>query len=207
MKHNNTALFRCTIALLLSAALTACAIPLPEQKQQQSTEAPTAASKTASADKVSVIESTDYFSGSDTKDVSDETPDAVIVLDGNAGTISDESKGSSGAEVTITTKGIYRVTGTSQDVTIAVDDEEETGNIYLILDSVSMTNSADACIRVDACDKLIIVCEGENNLIFTNTNSSQRWTVLSILRMTSPSTVLDHFMFHPLCMASFAMMI
>ena len=104
------------------------------------------------------------FSDGDYKDVTGETPDAVITLDKSTGTISDTTRGSSGSTVTITKKGIYRVTGTSDGVTILVNDTTKSGNIYLVLDGVAMTNTA-ACIQVDACDKVILQCVGENALI------------------------------------------
>ncbi|MBO4854437.1 MAG: carbohydrate-binding domain-containing protein [Oscillospiraceae bacterium] len=110
--------------------------------------------------------SKDTFADGDYKDVTNETPDATITLSGKTGTISDTTRGTSGREVTITSKGIYRVSGESDGVTIAINDTTESGNVYLILDGVTMV-SADACIRIDACDKVIIQCVGDNTLTST----------------------------------------
>ena len=115
-----------------------------------------------------------YFSDGDTKDIAAESADAEITLSGNSGTISDTTRGSSGSEVTITSKGIYRITGSSDGVSIVVNDETESGNIYLILDNVTMTNSSTACISVQSADKVILVLTGENSLSYTNTNDSEK---------------------------------
>ena len=111
----------------------------------------------------------DAFSSGDVKDVSSEEPNAVITLAGETGTISDTTRGSSGSTVTITSKGVYRVTGAAENVTILIDDESESGNVYLVLDNVTMTNDAAPCICVSACDKLIIQCVGANSLTATHT--------------------------------------
>ena len=116
----------------------------------------------------------DMFADGDYKDVTSETADAEITLSGNSGTISDTARGSSGSEVTITSKGIYKVTGSSEDVSIVINDSTKSGNIYLILDNVSMKNATTACINVEACDKLIIQCVGENTLTYTNTSEDEK---------------------------------
>lgn len=107
-----------------------------------------------------------YFSGSDYNDVSSEVPNAVITLEGEHGTISDPTLGTSGNPVLITRKGVYRITGSGENVSILVNDEKESGNIYLILDRVSMKNE-EACIRVEGADAVIIQCVGDNTLIST----------------------------------------
>ena len=117
---------------------------------------------------------TEIFSDGDFKDVSGENPDASITLSGNSGTISDTTRGSSGSTVTITSKGIYKVSGSSENVSIVIDDSTKSGNIYLILDNVTMTNSTTACINVKNCDKLIIQCTGENSLTSSNTSADDK---------------------------------
>ncbi|MBR2527848.1 MAG: carbohydrate-binding domain-containing protein [Blautia sp.] len=106
------------------------------------------------------------FTASDYNDVSGEKADAQIELKGNTGTISDTTRGSSGSTVTIARKGIYRVSGEAENVTILVEDTKESGNVYLILDHVTMTNTS-ACIVAEAVDQLIIQCVGENTLTST----------------------------------------
>lgn len=115
---------------------------------------------------------TDQFADSDYRDVSSETPDATITLSGSEGTISDTTRGSSGATVTITSKGIYHVTGSSDGVQIYISDTTKSGNIYLVLDNVSMTNNGDACIFVQDADKVILQCIGEVSIASTNLSTT-----------------------------------
>lgn len=118
-------------------------------------------------------ETNEMFADGDTRSVESEDPNAVITLSGDTGTLSDTTRGTSGSEVTITSKGIYEVTGTSENVTIIVDDEKKSGNIYLVLNGVSMTNSEMPCIYVKNSEKVIIVCKSDDNtLTYTNTDSS-----------------------------------
>ncbi len=109
----------------------------------------------------------EIFSDGDYKDVTSETPSASIILDGSSGTLSDTTRGSSGSNVTITSKGIYYITGQSDGVSILINETQKSGNIYLILDNVSMTN-IDACIDIEAADKVILQCVGDNSLTSTN---------------------------------------
>lgn len=159
------------LALCLLVSLPACG----SSKAQTQTDSQGAGTSSASGssgyqtsgtvvEEVSAL--SDAFADGDYKDVSGETPDATITLSGSAGTLSDTTRGSSGSEVTITSKGIYRVTGSSDGVAIVINDSTESGNVYLVLDGVTMTNT-DACIRVEACDKLVIQCVGDNSLTST----------------------------------------
>jgi|GEM_PF-1054820 len=109
----------------------------------------------------------EYFADGDFKNVSKEDADATITLSGSEGIISDTTLGSSGENVTVTAKGVYAVSGTSDGVSIVVCDETESGNIYLLLDGVSMTNSSAPCIYVEKADKVIIRAIGENSLAYT----------------------------------------
>jgi len=131
-------------------------------------------SGTQSSAESSSVSSDEMFSDSDTKDVTSESVNAEIKLSGNEGTISDTTRGTSGSEVTITSKGIYKVTGSSENVSIVINDTTESGNIYLILDSVSMTNTKAPCINVKSCDKLIIQCTGSSSLTYNNSDSSAK---------------------------------
>ncbi|MBP5225480.1 MAG: carbohydrate-binding domain-containing protein [Lachnospiraceae bacterium] len=173
------------LALALLASGTACAANTGTAAGTQRTQTETA--DTGSAGTVTGTEtgtgsgtgaeagtgtlSTEYFSDGDVKDVTGETPDAAITLAGSTGTLSDDTRGSSGSTVTITSKGIYYVTGASEDVSIVIDDGNESGNVYLILDSVTMTNGSRPCIIVEAADKVVIQCVGESTLTYSAKNT------------------------------------
>ena len=121
------------------------------------------------------VSSSDVFSDGDFKDVTSEEANAEITLSGSTASISDTTRGSvSDGTVTITSKGIYRVSGSSENVSIVINDNNESGNIYLILDGVTMKNSSNACIYAEACDKLIIQSVGENTLDYTNSDSDAK---------------------------------
>ena len=108
-----------------------------------------------------------YFSKSDYNDVSSEPEDAVITLEGDHATLSDPARGQSGNPLIIERKGVYRVTGSADGVTIRILEPKRSGNIYLILDNVSMTNSAGPCIDAQAAEKTILQCVGDSSLICT----------------------------------------
>ncbi|MBR0303526.1 MAG: carbohydrate-binding domain-containing protein, partial [Clostridia bacterium] len=55
-----------------------------------------------------------------------------------------------------------------EDVTIKINDTTKSGNVYLVLDGVTMKNSSAPCINVEAADKLIVVCSGDNTLVYTS---------------------------------------
>jgi len=167
MKNKMIKRFALALAVWLAVSLCGCAASgNPAGTSETGTGAATTAAGAASADTADAAAG-DYFSNSDIKDVTGETPDAVITLEGASGTISDTTRGASGSTVTITAKGVYRVSGTAENVTITVRDTTKSGNIYLVLDGVTMTNSDLPCILVESADKVIIQCAGENSLTYT----------------------------------------
>ena len=116
-----------------------------------------------------------YFSDADYKDVSSETPHAEIVFSDGSATISDTTRGSvSDKKVTITSKGIYKVSGSSEDISIVVDDSAKSGNVYIILDNVTMNTTSAPCIKVENADKVIIQAVGSNTLSFNSSDSSAK---------------------------------
>lgn len=146
------------IALLFLLSLAACGGQNKDSGENQTS------ADTPSAGTAEPINAADMFSDSDVKDVTNETPDATVTLSGSTGTLSDAARGTSGETVTITQKGVYRVTGTAENVTIKVDDETKSGNVYLILDNVTVTNTDRPCILVSDSDKVILQCVGSNAL-------------------------------------------
>lgn len=161
------------LAMAVSLSITACGTGGTESSGNGTSQAESSIS-TQSAEELASQLSADagaYFSDGDYKDVTSEEPNATITLSGNTGSISDTTRGSSGETVTITSKGIYRITGSSQNVTITVNDEKESGNIYLILDNVTMENSQQPCILVEAADKVILQCVGTNALKYTSSEN------------------------------------
>ena len=168
-------------ALVLTAALASCkksADPAESAAPSADTAKETVASTDGGDDSAvtdsesgldtDIAENDDLsmFSDGDRRDVTTESADATVILAGSEGTISDTARGSSGSEVTIRSKGVYHVVGMSDDVTIKISDNNKSGNIYLILDNVTMTNSSSPCIYVEDADKVVLQCVGANSLTF-----------------------------------------
>ncbi len=154
-------LFAAALAFLIAFASTACSTG----QSGSETNGP----ETDAADEMTAA----YFSDSDLRDVTGETPNAEIVLAGSSGTISDSTRGSSGQTVTVTSKGIYRITGTSENVTVEVKDTKESGTVYLVLDHVTMANASKPCILVTKSEKVVIQCVGENTLTYTAASAQE----------------------------------
>lgn len=128
----------------------------------------------ASDDTSQTSSESSYFSDADYKDVSSETPNAEVVFSGSEAAISDTTRGSvSGNTVTITSKGIYKISGNSEDVSIVIDDSTKSGNVYLILDNVTMTTSSAPCIYVKNADKVLIQSTGTSSLTFNGSSSAK----------------------------------
>ena len=72
----------------------------------------------------------------------------------------------SGKNVTITKAGVYRVTGSAENVTIIVDAGDE-DKVQLVLDGVSVTNADAPCIYVRNADKVFVTISGDNSLSVT----------------------------------------
>ena len=81
----------------------------------------------------------DAYGKADTKALSELKVGTEIVLNGGTASMLDDDGLTEGSVITITDKGVYRVTGSSENVTLVVSDEAKSGNITLILDNASMT--------------------------------------------------------------------
>ncbi len=159
------------MALVIStAALTGCdggTYGVEDSSVISGTASSVASTDESESSEASADNGESAFADGDFKDVESETPNATITLSGSEGTISDTTRGSSGSDVTITSKGIYEITGSSENVTITINDDNKSGNIYLILNDVTMTNSEKPCIYVENSEKVIIVCKGSSTLTYT----------------------------------------
>lgn len=125
------------------------------------------------------VDLTAFYDTTDFQDVSDEDADAVVILSGTVGMVSDESLGTSGGIVTLKSGKIYHITGSSTGVTVQISDSGEAGDTYLILDQVTMTHSTAPCIRATCPGKLIINCVGENFLASAGISGDYEATIRS----------------------------
>lgn len=169
---------RKTVALILAALMTVFTVSCNPQNVSDGTgtKSPgeTAPGNTPSADP-----EREYFSDGDLRDVTDETPNAVITLSGDKGELSDATRGSSGRNVTVRSKGIYRVRGSSEDVSIIINDDNKSGVVYLVFDYAEMNNSSRPCVVVESADKVVILSDGISSLGYTAKDTEQDGAIYS----------------------------
>ena len=77
---------------------------------------------------------------------------------------------SDGQDISITSEGVYVISGSSQETTIYVETEDENAKVQLVLDGVSITNTSSPAIYVKSADKVFVTTtEKENRLAVTGT--------------------------------------
>jgi len=69
---------------------------------------------------------------------------------------------SSGEDITISTAGVYVLSGSASEVTITVDAEDN-DKVQLVLDGVSITNTDSPCIYVKCADKVFVTTTASDN--------------------------------------------
>lgn len=160
---------------LFAVAMVATMLVGCSTAEETTTETTTVTTPTAVAETLSTVTtsaevlellSDDQFTGNDYEVGLVFDTESTITLANNGSTAEDSSVTVSGNTVTITQEGSYRVTGSLSDgqLVIAVDEGEK---VQLILDSVSITNSATAPIEVQTADKVFVTLEGTNTLTAT----------------------------------------
>lgn len=73
---------------------------------------------------------------------------------------------SDGENITITSEGVYQISGTAKNVTIYVE-AEDSNKVQIVLEDLSITNETMPVIYVKTADKVFIASNGENNLKVT----------------------------------------
>lgn len=75
---------------------------------------------------------------------------------------------SDGENITITSEGVYLITGTAKNVTIYVE-AGDSDKVQIVLEDLSITNEGVPVIYVKTADKVFVTSNGENNLKVTGT--------------------------------------
>ena len=75
---------------------------------------------------------------------------------------------SDGENITITSEGVYLISGTAKNVTIYVE-AGDLDKIQIVLEDLSITNEGVPVIYVKTADKVFVTSNGENNLKVTGT--------------------------------------
>ena len=85
---------------------------------------------------------------------------------------------SDGQNITITSAGIYVISGTAKNVTIYVEAEDE-DKVQIVLENLSITNETMPCIYVKTADKVFITSNGSNTLKVTGVFGADESTNLN----------------------------
>ncbi len=130
-----------------------------------STESTGSSETTAAASSGTSDSSTSYTSALDTAELftSRDLEQEADLSEASKITVSD------GETVTISTEGVYVITGTASNAQILVNASDE-DKVQLVLDGVSITNESIPCIYVQNADKVFVTTtESENTLSVTGT--------------------------------------
>jgi len=85
---------------------------------------------------------------------------------------------SDGDDITITSAGIYLITGASENTTIYVEAGDE-DKVQIVLNDVSITNETMPCVYVKTASKVFVTSNGENTLEVTGTFATDEGTKLN----------------------------
>ncbi len=75
---------------------------------------------------------------------------------------------SDGENITITSEGVYLISGTAKNVTIYVE-AGDSDKVQIVLEDLSITNEGVPVIYLKTADKVFVTSNGENNLKVTGT--------------------------------------
>ena len=105
---------------------------------------------TGSASSSTLLDTSDMFSSRDLEQEADLTDATYIAL-------------TSGEDVTITSEGVYVISGTAADTTIVVEATD--AKVQLVLDGVTITNSDSPAIYVKEADKVFVTTTDSTNTL------------------------------------------
>ena len=144
-----------------SSAVTSAAGVAKESTTQTSTEAATESQKqskqtesiitTAYTTSNGMIDAGEMFTNRDLTQTADLT-------DAKYCTVSD------GQNISITSEGVYVISGSASNVTITVDAGDE-DKVQIVLDGVSITNTSSPCIYVKNADKVFVTTTSSDNTL------------------------------------------
>ncbi len=151
-------------ALTAAIALAGCSTTAATSTAAAATAASTAATTTKTTGTTTtvtssanaVIDTTDLFSTRDLEQTADTSGATNITV-------------TSGQDVSITSEGVYVISGTATDVTITVEAPDD-AKVQIVLDGVSITNTDSPCIYVKTADKVFVTTtDSANTLKVTGT--------------------------------------
>ena len=152
-----------TAAFAFAAAVTGCSDSTSESSDTSSASIVTTEEGTLKAQTLSSISTNfdDIFSDRDLEQ-SYGSVTADIELKGSSAVIDGAGASADGSTVTITAKGVYRITGTLDDGQIIIDAKGE--KVQLVLSGASVSFKTSAPVYVKDADKVFItLAEGTEN--------------------------------------------
>ena len=160
-----------TAAFAFAAAVTGCSSSSSSSEQPtepSSTSLVSSEEDTLTAKTVSNTSDTfgDIFSDRDL-DPSYSDITAEIDLSGSSAKVSGSDASVSGSVITVSQKGVYRITGTLDDGQIIVDADD--AKVQLVFSGASITSKTSAPVYVKNADKVFItLAEGTENTLTSN---------------------------------------
>lgn len=188
MKKKKLFLAVSAIVAVLALALSGCG--------QQTTTAEASSSAAADVSEVTAV-SSDVYASLDSM-ISDGVIDtSAIFTEGDLKQTADLTGAvtytvSDGEDITITSEGVYIISGSASEVTITVEAGDQ-DKVQLVLDGVSITNSTRPCIYVKNADKVFVTtAEGsENSLSVTGEFSADGTTQTDAVIFSKDDLVLN----------------
>ncbi len=171
-----------------SSAVISAAGVAKESTTQTSTEAATESQKqskqtesiitTAYTTSNGMIDAGEMFTNRDLTQTADLT-------DAKYCTVSD------GQNISITSEGVYVISGSASNVTITVDAGDE-DKVQIVLDGVSITNTSSPCIYVKNADKVFVTTtSSDNTLSATSTFTADGTTNTDAVIFSKDDLVLN----------------
>ena len=106
-------------------------------------------------------------------------------------TDSESLKLSDGEDITITTEGVYVISGSAKNVTIYVEAGDE-DKVQIVLDGATIINESMPCIFVKSADKVFVTTtDSENDLEVTGTFTEDGDTKLDAVIFSKDDLVLN----------------
>lgn len=180
------------MTVLLVAALAACGTEESKTDTQAATEATAAAAQetTSDGDEDTItaianvtadgaIDATDMFTDRDLRQNADLSEAVSYTL-------------LSGSDISITSDGVYVISGSADNVTITVDAADE-DKVQIVLDGADITNDDFPCIYVKNADKVFVTtaADTKNSLSVTGTFSADGTTNTDAVIFSRDDLVLN----------------
>lgn len=145
------------VLTIVISFITLCACNYIANKNSAGTN-----SSTDESAEIYVPDSSNMFTNADKDATYDENASKSIVLSGDTAFTSSSEIAVSNGYITITSEGVYTVTGSGTNQTVVVDAAD--AKIRLVLSDVSIINSNFATLYIKNADKVFIILKGDNKL-------------------------------------------